>query len=429
MSALDQMIARHRPGSVAWIARALALVIVLLGVWSLFAELEEVAVAPGTVVPQGDVKVVQHLEGGIVDALLVAEGQLVSEGQPLVRLKLGLAAQNPAELRVRLDGLELKRARLLAEAGGTEPAFPDGPSQRRPEVLQAEQRAFRARQDELRSSEAVLDQQLRQRGEEIREYRSARDARNRELELGQESLETLQDLARDNLASRLEVNQKQADVARLIGEIGSLEAAMNRAASEQREAAERKEEAARSYRREAQAELADVEVQIATVAERLSGADEQESRTTIRSPIDGIVADLKVSTVGAVIQSGQPILEIVPVGGPLVVEAELSPTDRGFVAVGQRATVKISSYDFIRYGSLDGHVVRIAPDSSLDDQGRPYFKVVVQTDRAYLGNSPEQFPIGPGMLATIDVHTGSRSVVSFLLQPVLKLQHEAFRER
>lgn len=429
MSALDDLVRRHRPGSVAWIARALALVIVLLGLWSLVAELEEVAVATGTVVPQGDVKVVQHLEGGIVEALMVTEGQQVTAGQPLARLKLGLAAQNPAELQVRLDGLELKRARLLAEAAGQAPAFPPEPGQRRPEVLLAEQRAFADRRAELRSAETVLDQQFRQRGEEIREYRAARDARSRELELGRNSLATLEDLARDNLASRLEVNQVQGDVARLVGEIGSLEAAMSRAASERREAQERKEEAARSYRREAQAELAAVEVQIASVGERLTGATEQASRTTVRSPIDGVVADLKVSTVGAVIQPGQPILEIVPVGGLLVVEAELSPTDRGFVTVGQRATVKISSYDFIRYGSLDGRVVRIAPDSSLNERGDPYFKVVVETDKAYLGDQPGQFPIGPGMLATVDVHTGSRSVASFLLQPVLKLQHEAFRER
>ncbi|MEC9345584.1 MAG: HlyD family type I secretion periplasmic adaptor subunit [Pseudomonadota bacterium] len=429
MSALDDLVARHRPAGGILIARAVAVLIVLLAAWSLLARLDEVAVATGRVVPQGDVKVIQHLEGGIVEELLVQEGSRVATGDPLLRLKLGLDAQNPQELSIRVDGLLLRRARLQAEAAGTTPEFPPEPARRRPDVLQAEHRAFEARRSELVTAQSVFDQQISQSEQETAEYVASRRARQRELELATESLNTLRDLARDNLASRLEVNQKEGELTRLAGDIDTLAASIARAQARRREAQERKQEAVKSFRREAQAEMAEVEVQLAGFRERLAGADEQARRTVIQSPIDGVVGNLKFRTIGGVVAPGQPIMEIVPVGGPLVVEAELSPTDRGFVAEGQRATVKVSSYDFVRYGALEGRVVRIAPDANVDPNGRPYFKVVVETDKDHLGDSAGQFPIGAGMEATVDIHTGSRSVADFLLRPVLKLRHEAFRER
>lgn len=429
MRPLDALLARHRPRGARLLSRAVAALVVLLVGWAFLAELDEVAVAQGQVVPQGDVKVVQHLEGGIVEELLVREGDMVRAGEPLIRLALGTGAMNPGELQVQLDGFLLRRARLEAEVDGTAAAFPTEAGERRPEVLLAERRAFQTREAALKSALAVFDQQVRQSRAEAREYAAARAARREELAYSRKSLATLEDLAKDGLASRLELNEKQGEVARLAGEIASLEAAIGRAGAAEREALERKAEAVVSFRREAQAELAEVEVLVATARERLESADDQARRTTVRSPIDGIVGELRVSTIGGVVGPGQPIMEVVPAGGPLIVEARLKPSDRGFVAPGQKATVKISAYDFVRYGGLDGEVRRIAPDSRLDAEGRPYFKVVVETDRAWLGETPEAYPIGPGMQATVDIHTGRRTVADFLLRPVLKLRHEAFRER
>ncbi|WP_417518109.1 HlyD family type I secretion periplasmic adaptor subunit [Minwuia sp.] len=429
MSALDDLTRRHRPRTILWLARAIVGLILLLLIWALVAELDEVAVASGTVVPQGDVKTVQHLEGGIVEELLVREGDRVETGQPLLRLALGVTASNPQELRVREDGLLLKKARLEAEAGGTFPRFPPEVAARRPGVVQAEQRAFDARKSEFQSIIAVLSAQERQSTQEAREFAAARDARRRELAFAEEALATLRDLARDELVSKLEINQKQSELARLRGEIESLNAAIGRANESRREATERKQEAERAYRREAQDELASVEVELGSITEKLTSADDQQSRTLIRSPIDGIVGDMKFRTLGGVVAPGQPILEIVPVDGHLVVDARLRPADRGFVAEGQSATVKISTYDFVRFGGLDGTVVRIAPDASIDETGSSYFKVVIETDRSYLGDRPGDLPISAGMQATVDIQTGSRSVASFLLRPVLRLRQEAFRER
>lgn len=429
MSVLDDLTVRHRPRSGVWLARAVALLVLLLAGWAVLAELDEVAVAGGQVVPLGDVKTIQHLEGGIIDELFVQEGDRVTAGQPLLRLALGVTASNPEELRVRLDGLVLKKARLEAEANGVEPQFPEEAAERRPDVVEAERRAHRARKSEFESAIAVLKQQERQSAEEAREFAAARDARRNEQAFAEESLATLEDLLREELASRLEVNQKRSELARLVGEIESLNAAVSRATASRREAVERQQEAERAYRREAQGELADVEVEIASVTERLNSADDRQNRTMIRSPIDGVVGEMKVRTLGGVVGPGQPILDVVPTGGRLVVEARLRPADRGFVSEGQPATVKVSAYDFVRFGSLEGTVTRIAPDANVDETGAPYFKVVVETTKSWLGEKEGELPISAGMEATVDIHTGSRSVASFMLRPVLRLQQEAFRER
>ncbi|WP_416897924.1 MAG: HlyD family type I secretion periplasmic adaptor subunit [Minwuia sp.] len=429
MTALDDLSRRHRPRSALWLTRTIALLILLLAGWALIAQLDEVAVAEGQVVPQGDVKVVQHLEGGIVEELMVQEGDRVEAGAPLLRLALGVISSNPEELRVRLDGLLLKKARLEAEADGSDPTFAADVAARRPEVVQAERRAYQARKSEFESAIAVLNAQERQSSEEAREFAAARDARRQQQALAEEALRTLEDLAKDGLVAPLEVNQKRSDLAQLIGEIQSLSAAIGRANASRNEAVERKQETERVYRREAQAELADVEVEIASIRQRLTSADDQQRRTLVRAPIDGVVGEMKVRTIGGVVSPGQPVMEIVPTGGSLVVEARLRPSDRGFVSEGQPATVKISTYDFVRFGGLDGTVVRIAPDATLDETGTPFFKVVVETEKSWLGEREGELPISAGMQASVDIHTGSRSVANFLLRPVLRLRQEAFRER
>ncbi len=177
------------------------------------------------------------------------------------------------------------------------------------------------------------------------------------------------------------------------------------------------------------AELGDVEVEIRRIDELLAEATAQSGRTLIRSPTDGIVKNLRINTIGGVVRPGEPILDIVPECDRLVVEARLDPADRGYVRVGQPALVKLTTYDYVRYGGLEGEVVRIAPDSDVTQAGRPYFRVVVETRKTWLGDTKDSLPISVGMQATVDIRTGRRTVLDYLLRPVLKLKSEAFRER
>lgn len=161
----------------------------------------------------------------------------------------------------------------------------------------------------------------------------------------------------------------------------------------------------------------------------LRQATDQELRTEIRSPIDGVVKNMRFTTLGGVVKGGEPIMDIVPTGDTLVIEARLDPVDRGYVQVGQPATVKVSTFDYARYGGLEGEVTLVAPDSTQPENAPPFFRVLVETDKDYLGDQPGEFAITPGMQASVDIHTGTRSVLEYLIRPVLKMKHEAFRER
>ena len=183
------------------------------------------------------------------------------------------------------------------------------------------------------------------------------------------------------------------------------------------------------FQREAEDELGKAEQAIARIGTLFNEATKKDVRSEIKSPIDGVVKNIRFNTLGGVVAPGEPIMEIVPTGGNLVIEAKLSPLDRGYVKVGQPAVVKISSYDFVRYGSLDGYVILVAAGTRQNEQLGPYYRVVVQTEKSYFGEKVGSLPIMPGMEATVDIHTGQKSVMDYLVKPVLKLREEAFRER
>jgi adhesin transport system membrane fusion protein len=215
----------------------------------------------------------------------------------------------------------------------------------------------------------------------------------------------------------------------LAGEAAGLREAAPRARAALGEAQERMKELSFKFSREAQEQLGEAELNIARTQELLNTADDQETRSTIKSPITGIVKNSRYHTIGGVVRSGEAIMDIVPSEDDLVVEARLNPVDRGFVRAGQKAIVKIDTYDYSRYGGIDGEVISVAPDSTVPENAMPYFKVVIRTDKPYLGEESEGLAITPGMGATVDVHTGTKSVMQYLIRPVLKLKAEAFRER
>lgn len=429
MSRLDDLVASNPVPS--WRPAAFLVVALLAAgvAWASVAELEEVATAQGVVVPQGQLKIIQHLEGGIIQSLHVREGDRVTRGQALAQLSLGAQLLNRDEVQAQLDGQMIRRARLTAQAGGTELLFPPEEGARQPEIVQSERRSFEARQRELRSMESRLRIQAQQRGLEVQEFISQRASLARELVNVREKYTISADLLEDGLTTRVEHLGLEQEAEKIRGKLEVIDVAIPRTRSALEEAEERIREARLTSRREANEALAKVDAEIARTRETLSKASDQVDRSVITSPIDGVIKTVFVNTIGGVIGPGQPLMEIVPSGQALVIEAKLSPNDIGFVRVGQRVVVKISTYDFVRYGGLDGVVSEVAPDSSFEDNGDAYFRVRVRTDKTYLGAEPGSLPISAGMLATVDIKTGNKTVAEYLVRPVLKLRHEAFRER
>jgi adhesin transport system membrane fusion protein len=429
-SRLDDLLAGSRRPAFRTLAWLIMAVIAGFFVWASVAQLDEVSTAAGEVIPSAKVKVVQHLEGGIIEDLAVAEGTGVKQGQVLMQLALGGAGASREELQVQLDSLMLARARLKAEIADTALTFPREIAARRRELALAEQATFEARKAEMRAKLGVTLQQVTQRELEVKELEARQRGVESNLRLGRERLRLSGELLESRLTPRMEHLEIQREIESLSGEAKVLEQAIPRAKAALAESKAHLEEVTEGFRRRAVEEVSRTELQIARVREGLTEASDRVRRTEIRSPIDGIVKNMRFFTIGGVVRPGEPIMEIVPIGDALVVEARLSPVDRGYVRVGQKATVKISTYDFVRYGGLEGKVERIAADTNTDQAtGQPYYEVIVRTDKTYLGDEAGELPITPGMQATVDIHTGSRSVLNYLIKPILKLKHEAFRER
>jgi len=429
MSPLDAIISRQKPSKFRIAAFTIVLLMVALFIWASQAHFDEVAIAQGEVVPQGQIKSIQHLEGGIIEEMYVTEGSVVKAGDPLVRLDLSASNNREAELRVTLDGLMLRRARLLAEANGTEPDFPSDVAERRQAVTDNELSAYNARQEELTSALEGLQQEVNQRDYEIRQQKAEEASLRDQFRLAQENFAIAEDLITDGLISRLDYLDAEAEVERLRGQLESLAESIPGAEAALAQARERIHETEIAFRRAALEDLSEVELSIDQTTEELIKASAMSNRTLIASPIDGIVKDLRFFTIGAVVRPGEVLMDIVPSNDTLVIEARLSPQDVGYVRPGQKAIVKISTYDFIRYGSLDAEVIMVSPDSLQDEDGNTYFRVIAATDRSYLGAEPGDLPITAGMEATLDIHTGTNTVLHYLLKPVLKLKSEAFRER
>ena len=429
-SPLDNLLENYKIPGWRRIAWPVMILLTSIFIWANFAKLEEVTVAEGEVIPMGDVKLVQHLEGGIVKQIHVADGSLVDEGAPLILLDLASSGVNREELQVRLDGEILLKARLSAEAQGkTTLKFPADIASRRPEQVQAQTQNFKARQRQLTSMMNVLSQSVTQRRQEVKELEARRQSVVNNLKLAEERLRLSTSLLADGLTAKIEHLQLEAEVEGMSGDAKSLTSSISRAKSAISEAQARVSEERDRFRSEARQELGRTEQSIGRVQELLASATEQGARAMIRSPIAGIVQNLHYNTIGGVVRPGEVIMEIVPTGAKLVIEARLDPIDRGYVTFKQAVVVKLSTYDFARFGGLDGHVMMVAPDTSIDENGEPYFRVLVEVEKTYLGDNPGLYQITPGMRATIDIHTGEKSVMEFLIKPVLKLKDEAFRER
>ena len=428
MNRLDQLLEQQgRPTLRGWPWLIMALLAAFL-IWAYVATLERVVVAEGEVAPQGRVKVIQHLEGGVIEAFHVAEGDRVASGDPLVSLNIAAAGLNRSEIETALAARRVTAIRLAAEADGSVPNFAAAGADRRAPLVAAELAVFVARRAELDSEIAVLQEQQARLDRELEESKAKRHAIQENLSLAGRELELVTALFEEKLVAELKVLNAQQTVTRLAGELDVHNRVINTRQSKRTESEALIAQAKARFYRRAREEAALNQAEIAGLEERLKLASDQARRATIRSPIDGEVKNLRYHTVGGVVTPGDPILQIVPVSGQLVIDAELAPADRGLVASGLAANVKITAYDFIRYGGLEGTVTHLAPDTSTTDSGDSFYRLVVTTEQTYLGNDPNQNQITPGMDAIVEIKVGSQSVLDFLLRPVLKTRDEAFRE-
>ena len=383
----------------------------LFVLWAAIAQVDEVTAGQGRVIPSSKIQLIQAAEPATVQELLVRSGQRVSRGQLLARL------DNPSsrQIQAETESLQERAARLGAEGTGASAQ------------LSGEEATLTAvRRQALSSRVAALRASAEQRRREAAEAAATISSLTRSLALAQDNVDRLAPLAAKNIVPQTELATAQREVVDLQGRIAAAREQQGRAMAAVAEANSQASEAQFTFRQDALNERSQVTQKIAVNEESLRGARGWE----LRSPADGVVNDVRVTTVGGFVQAGEKVMEVVPLGDKLLVETRVRPSDIAFIKVGDKALVKVTAYDFSIYGGLDGRVVQVSADSIYDEvEKEAYFNVIVETDRAFLEAGGRRLPITPGMMTDTQIITGRKSVLSYLLKPVMKARSEALRER
>jgi len=399
-------------------------------VWATITEIDEFAIAEGVVIPREQVKVIQHLEGGVIEGILIREGDLVEAGQVLLKLNLGVVNLNREEKQQELDALIIRRERLNAENIDSIPLFENDEAKRNQNLVQTEKATLQARIEEKDQGLLVAKKKILQRNFEIQELQEKYQAVVNDLEIQTQQLAIQSKLLSQGLISKIDYLNTKAKTTKARGEKAILLKGIPKAKAAMGAAEAEYDEIIARFKSRASGELNDIALRIVKIKKQLNAANEQNRRTVIRSPIKGVIKQLRFNTLGGVIRPGEAILDIVPQSDNLIIEAKLNPIDRGYVRQGQLTTVKLATFDFARYGGLEGKVVRIGADSQTDKiTGESYFEVDIRTIQNYLGLPEQSQVITPGMGATVEIRTGSRTVLEYLLKPVLRIKYEGFRER
>lgn len=395
-------------------------------VWAQFTVLDKVVRGVGRVVPQAQNQLVQHFEGGIIAEIVVREGDTVKKGDVLMRIDNSFARAELQSARVETRAKKLRVMRLSAEAQGlSELVFDAALLQGLDGIAAREQDLFRSRLQTLDSQLRILDEQLRQKELELSELNSRWKLTQTERDLVSKRLANLRRLAIAGAVSQNELLDNERGMQQIETRISDLAHDIPRTEAALNEIRERRNELTLRFRADSEKERSDTELSVAKLEEQIAAMTDRSVRAEVTAPLDGVVNKLFFSTIGGVVKSGETLVQLVPTGSAIAVEARVAPSDRAQVWPGLPATVKISAYDFSQYGGLSGKVVDISPDTLSDEKGQPYYRVKLEADAADFGRDK---PVVPGMMAEVDILSGQQTVMQALIRPVRTLRDRALRE-
>jgi membrane fusion protein, adhesin transport system len=398
---------------------ATAAAFLLFLIWASLAQVDEVTRGEGKVIPTSKLQVITAGDTATVSELLVRSGQRVHKGELLVRLDNPESQSQLGQIQAETQSLQARSARLTAEGmGGSDVC--QGPDCAGEAALRAARGS--ALRSKVEAAQATAEKARRDGAEAAATISSLQST----LVLAQHQVAMMAPLAAKNIVPQTDLLEKQREVVDIQGRIAAAREQQGKAAAAVQEAQAQASQATFEFKQQALDERSQVNAKIAVNEQSLKGAEGK----LIRSPVDGVVNDVQVTTIGSYVTPGQKIMEVVPLGDKLLVETRVKPSDIAFIKVGDRALVKVSAYDFSIYGGLDGRVVQVSADSIYDDKEKEaYFTVVVQTDKSYLVSLGRELPITPGMMTSTQIITGRKSILTYLLKPALKANSDALRER
>ena len=399
-------------------------------VWMSFAKLDISVQAIGQVIPSSRVQLIQSLEGGIVRDIAVREGQQVKKGDLLAYVEnlqydaeLGEGQQNRWAVQAAI-------ARLEATLSERAPTFSDELRNKVPEIVAEQHKLWAMRLRERNDALETANRQIAQRQQELAEARSRIESLTSLLASSREALAMEEKLASQGAGARADFLRAQQEATRIQGDLDAARIAATRIQAAVQESRSRAAEVTSRYRAEASRERSELEAKLGTVGQQLTASKDRVARRELRSPLDGVVNRLLIATVGGVAKAGETIMELVPVKDTLLISARVKPSDIAFIVPGQEAKVRITAYDSAIFGTLSGKVVRVGADAVPDERREQlYFEVFLESDRNYVGQPEERLLIFPGMAADASIHTGKRTVMEYLLKPIVKTMDKSLRER
>ncbi|WP_020584701.1 HlyD family type I secretion periplasmic adaptor subunit [Endozoicomonas elysicola] len=397
-------------------------------IWASVARLDEITRGMGIVIPSSRLQVVQNLEGGILEKVFVTEGEQVLSGQPLMQLDDTRFSSSFRESAIEYHSELAKAARLKAELSGDTLNFPEALSDH-PEYIERERDIYNQRADRFSAELNVASEQAAQAQHELNSAEDQLKFLTTSFELGQDELELTVPLAEQGVVSKVELIQLRQRVNDLESEKRRTELSIPKLRAGYQESLARKEEVIQKYRSDIVQELKETEVHLDQLNESHNAMEDQVDRTLVRSPMDGVVKKIHVTTVGGVVQPGMSLIEIVPLEDNLLIEAQIQPKDIGFLRQGMKAIVKLTAYDFAIYGGLEGDVEHISADTIKDEKGESFYIVRIRTKDNFVGSPEKPLLIIPGMRTNVDIITGDKTLMAYLLKPILRAKQNALTER
>jgi len=398
-------------------------------IWAALANLDEVTRGHGKVIPSTKIQVVQNLEGGILTEILVKEGDFVDKDQPLLRLDDIRFSSSYRETRSKYLTLLARSSRFHAEANNNPVEIPAVVWEEDAKLAENEIALFNSRASELQSNIDILKQQAVQTKQELAEHNAQENKLARSFALVKQELDLSAPLEAEGAISEVEILRLKRSVNDLRGELEATRLAVPRLRSAYEEIKNKITDLEISFRTDSRSKLNEIEAELSSMEETLRGQKDRVNRTLVTSPVKGTVKQILVTTIGGVVKPGMDLMEIVPLEGNLLVEAHVRPADIAFLRPDQDAQVKLTAYDYAIYGGLPAKLEHISADTITDENGESFYLIKVRTERNHLGTEKHPLKIIPGMTAVVDILTGEKSVLDYLLKPVLRARDNALRER
>ncbi len=416
---------KHR--TLLWVGFVLVIWILL---WAYYAKIDQLTRGNGKVIPSHQIQVVQNLEGGIITDILVEEGENVKKGQILVKIDNTSFLSKYDESKLRYVELRAKVARLKAESTGKKIYFDKTFKKSNPDVCRREKSLYDSNQMQLKNNIYIHQQRLAQKNIELKESESKIKQLEKNFALISKEIEINKPLFKEGIVSQIEFLKLQREAGTIEGELISLKNSIPRLKSAIEEQRNSVKEVQYTFSNKSKEEYNEVSAQMKRIKISNIANEDKVTRTLVRSPVNGKVKQLMINTRGGVVRPGMDIVEIVPTQDALIIEAKIRPADIAFLREGQKAIVKFSAYDFAIYGSLDGVLTHISADTIIDEQDKQsYYMVKVKTNKTYLGSDDKKLQIKVGMTANIDIVTGKKTVLDYILKPILRAKQNALSER